>query len=232
MPSYPPGTIATITSDLSRYSDFWTSLEAMYRPPGTKDLHMKGLWTANTINRCIAKMAPESQWIQLWSDDHRFKSDCLMRLLAHDVDIVAPFCLLRSPPFRPSTFHEVEPEAYQFYTWEELHHQQGLLPIQTCGGPGAVIRREVLDTVGAPWFTGLAGEHPQEDLSTFARWRQQGFQLYVDLDTPIEHLTTMSVAPHRLEDGTWTIRIWCNVDLCLLPTYDGLPGIMRESESK
>lgn len=229
---HPPGTIGVITADLSRYSQFSVSLEALQRPPGTQRLNMQGLWTANSLNRLIAKMAPESQWLQIWADDHRFTPDCLMRLLAHQVDIVAPFCLLRSPPFLPSLFHEVGDGAYAFYTWEDLHSQRGLIPVDTCGGPGVVIRRDVLTARGHPYFTGLAGEHPQEDLYSFACMRKAGFQPYVDLSTQIEHMTSMSVSPAPQEDGSWMIRVWSNMDLCLLPTYDGPPGILRESESK
>jgi hypothetical protein len=217
---------------LARYSKFSTSLEALQRPPGTQRLWIQGLWTANALNRCIAQMAPESQWLQIWADDHWFQPDCLLRLLAHNVDVVAPFCLLRSPPFRLSMFHERHEGTYEFYRWEELQGKRGLLPVDTCGGPGVVIRREVLDAVGPPWFVGLAGEHPQEDLYSFARMRAKGFQPYVDLDTPIDHLTSMSVKPEPQPDGSWAIRVWSNVDICLLPPYDGPSGIMRESEAK
>jgi hypothetical protein len=230
--NHPPGTIGIITATLARYSEFQVCLEALHQPPGTQLVFLRGLWTANALNRIIAKMAPESQWLQLWADDHRFRPDCLLRLLAHEVDLVAPFCLLRSPPFRMSMLHEVEPEAYQFYRWQELDAKQGLLAVDTCGGPGVVIRRRVLDAVGPPWFTGLAGEHPQEDLSTFARWRTYGFQPYIDLSTTIGHLTTMSVEPELQPDGTWAVKLWSEVDLCLLPALNPSDLMLRESESK
>jgi hypothetical protein len=229
---YPPGTIGVLTANLARYSQFSKSLEALYRPPGTQIVWVEGLWVANALNRIIAAMRPESTFLMILSDDHRFAPDLLLRMLAHDVDIVAPLCALRSPPFRPCCFHEVAPETYAYYTWKELEGRRGLVSVDTLGCAGGIVRRRVLEAIGTPVFVGLAGTHPQEDLYSFARMRNAGFKLHVDLDTRIEHLTAMSVCPEPLDDGTWGMRLWSNVDLCILPAYDPPDTLVRESESK
>lgn len=222
---HAPGTIGVLSGDLSRYSWFSQSLLALAMPPETQILWVQGMWVAAAVNRLIRNMQPSSAFLMLLSDDHRFAPDLLLRLLAHDVDIVAPLCPLRSPPFNPSIFHETA-AGYRGYTWTDLDGLSGLQPVPTYGGPGVVIKRHVLDTLGDPWFQCLPGEHPNEDLSFFARCRAQGFQPYVDLETPLGHSTSLTLYPHRLADAAWGIRLWSNMDICVLPAYEfSAPGV-------
>jgi hypothetical protein len=212
MPSHPPGTIGVLSGDLARYSSFSQSLLALAYPPETQILWVSGLWIAHAVNKIISNMAPESQWVQLLADDHVFEPDMLLKLLDRQVDIVAPLCCLRSQPYAPSLFQE---DAHGFcgYTWTELDGKVGLLPVDTMGGPGCVIRRAVLAATGPPWFVGQAGEFPQEDLTYFARCRRAGFQPYVDLDVPIGHSLAAAVYPQRMPTGEYNLRFWSQADI-------------------
>jgi hypothetical protein len=212
-----PGTIGVLSGDQSRWSWFTQSLINVVNsaPSGTEVLWINGLWIAAAVNKMVANMAGE--WLCILADDHILPADMIPRLLAHEQDIVAPLCCLRRLPYQPSLFHDT-PNGYVGYTWEELEGKNGLLAVDTFGGPGVMIRRHVFEAIGAPFFEAHPGyrEAPHEDLYTFSKCRQAGFQPYVDLDMPIGHILPAAVFPHVLQNGGWRVRLWAEQDLALL----------------
>jgi hypothetical protein len=160
------------------------------------------------VNQVIERMGPNDEWVHIHADDHRFNPDLLLRLLDHQLPIVAPLVSLRSPGFPPSLFHETE-GGYVGYSWQELDGKSGLMPVDTYGGPMAVIRREVIETLGQPFFTCKpnATVAPQEDLYTFARCRAAGYQPMVDLDLWLGHCFPGVVYPHRTPEGKYVLHI-------------------------
>lgn len=215
--SYPPGTVGILSGDQTRWGWFAQSALALQTqlPPGSSVLWCQGLWISAAVNEIVRNMRGE--WLCLMADDHQFDADLVLRMLAHDVDIVAPLCALRRVPFRPSLFHE-KGISYQGYTWGELCGKSGLLPIDSMGGPGVVIRKRVLDAIGDPWFENHPHqrESPHEDLYFFSKCRQAGFQPYCDLDTVIGHITPSVLYPRQDRTGAWGIRVWAQEDIALL----------------
>jgi hypothetical protein len=217
--SHPPGTLGVLSGELSRWSWFAQALRSTRLPEGSQILWCSAQWIAGAINEMIAQMDPASAWLSIVADDHQWEPDLFLRLLDHQLPIVGPLVNLRSVPFGPSLFHAQADGEYQAYAWEELQGKTGLLPIDTCGGPLAVIRREVLDALGAPWFQNQPGQlvYPHEDLYFFNRARLAGFQPYVDLDQPIWHCFAARGRPTRLPDGTYGIEIASHEVLGVLP---------------
>lgn len=213
----PPGTVGILSADMTRYAWFSQSILALQcqLPPGSQILWCQGLWIGAAVNRLIRQMTGE--WLCILADDHVFQPDLVSRMLAHEVDVVAPLCCLRRLPFRPSLFHEKGMD-YQGYTWHELRGKSGLLPVDAMGGPGVVIRSHVLDAMGDPWFENhpLQREAPYEDLYFFSKVRQAGFQPYCDLETPIGHITSTALYPHRDSQQQWGVRLWNEADIALL----------------
>lgn len=221
---YPQGTIGILSSDLARWTQFAQCLLAAGFPAGTQIRWCSGEWIAGAVNEIIAGMRPDDAWLSIFADDHQFPPDLLFRLLDHDVDIVTPLVNLRKAPYAPSLFHETE-AGYRAYTWTELAGKTGLLPVDTCGGPCAIIRRRVLDALGPPWFQSdpRSPVWPHEDLYFFSRARQLGFQPYVDLDCAIGHCIPAVTTPQRLEDGSYGIRLSSYSDIGML-----LPELLPE----
>lgn len=219
---HPPGTIGVLSGDQSRWAWFAQSLLGLAMPVGTQVIWVQGLWIAAAVNKLVEALRPEDQWLQIWADDHRFSTDTLLRLLDHQVPLVAPLCPLRRVPYHPSLFHEPEPGVYQGYAWPELAGHRGLLAVDTFGGPGVVIRREVLEAVGPPFFESQPGQRvaPHEDLYTFAKCRRAGFQPHVDLDTPIGHILPVAVYPQRVRNADYALRLWGEETLVVLPTTE------------
>ena len=219
---HPPGTLGVLSGDQSRWAWFAQSLLGLQMPANTQIIWVHGLWIAAAVNKLVEAMRADDQWLQIWADDHRFSADTLTRLLDHNVPLVAPLCPLRRVPYAPSLFHAEDGGGYRGYTWPELAGRRGLLPVDTFGGPGVVIRREVLDAVGAPFFESQPGQRvaPHEDLYTFNKCRLAGFQPYVDLDTPVGHILPIAVYPQRLQSADYALRLWGEETLVVLPTSE------------
>lgn len=218
MTTYPPGTIGVLSSDLSRYAWFAQNLLSLQVPPGWQIHWVCGQWVSTGLNMLVDSMRPEDQYFLSVTDDHLFEPDLLLRLLAHNLDIVAPLVCLRRLPYAPAIFHST-PEGYKGYTWPELDGHTGLLPVPTMGGPLALIHRRVFDAIGKPWFRSQPDDpNPCEDLYFFDRARQLGFQPYCDLDLILGHILPAAVYPQRMQTGDYAVRVWAHQDLCLLPT--------------
>lgn len=212
--AYPPGLIGVLSSDLSRWSWFAQSLLALQLPQDSHVAWCAGSWVAVAVNKLVAAMQPHHEWMSIFSDDHIFEPDLILRLLDHHLPLVFPLVALRRLPFAPSLFHEVE-GGFRSYTWAELHGQQGLLPVDTLGGPCGIIGRAVIEQVGHPFFQNKPGEleTPHEDLYTFSRCRQAGFQPTVDLDLHIGHCIPGAVFPTRTDEGYYGVKLWSYEEL-------------------
>ena len=213
---HPPGTVIVLGGDLARWHAFEQSFQAMIPqlPPGSQVVHATGQWLATAINRCIDLMRPEDQFVHIWADDHVFQPDILNKLLDHNLPIVAPLVCLRSWPFRPSLFHDKD-GVFIGYDWSELAGQAGVIPVDAYGGPGVVIRREVIEALGQPFFECMPGsrESPREDLWTFLKCKRSGFQPYCDLDLPIGHCLAAAIFPARTIGGAYGVRFHAQEDV-------------------
>lgn len=219
--AHPPGTVAILSGELSRYATFAQSLMALQGnlPPGSRLLWVTGLAIPVAVNRLISEM--HGEWVMLMADDHIFPSDLALKLLDHQVDLVSPLCCLRRLPYRPSLFHATA-QGFVGYTWAELASVHGLIPVDTYGGACGLIRRAVIEKVGMPFFELMPGqrEAPHEDLYTFHKCKLAGFQPYVDLDVRIGHTTAMTLTPHQDQTGRWGVRVIDGQDIALLDPGD------------
>jgi hypothetical protein len=110
------------------------------------------------------------------------------------------------------------PSPFKSYTWAELQGKTGLLPVDTFGGACVVIRREVLQVLGDPFFENMPGsrECPYEDLYAFRRCRLAGFQPVIDLDLRIGHCMAAAGFPSFMPEGRWGVEIWAEETLGML----------------
>jgi hypothetical protein len=214
---HPPGTVAVLSLEQARWSWFSHSLLALQQmlPPGSGIAWVMGLGICEALNQLIREMRGE--WICLLADDHMFEPDMVLHLLDRQVDIVAPLCCLRRLPFYPSLFREEE-DGYHGYTWDDLKGQSGLMPVDAMGGPGMVIRRDVIEKLSDPWYIHDTRYvvAPREDLYFCSRMRGLGFQPYCDLDVRIDHIFGASVSGYRDHTGAWGVRLWSGADIAIL----------------
>lgn len=198
---HPAGTIVVTCGELSRYSDFTHSLLRLRVPMGTHLLMSQGVNIPGNINKGIRALVGE--WLWVMGDDHTFETDCLLRLLAHGKDVVMPHVTVRKPPFF-SLVYKTENAPGHYQVWQQEDLPAGGL-VEVAGGPGAgmLVRKHVLDAVGDPWYeNGMTGRaETGHDLYFCTKARKHGFTCWVDLDTPMGHISNFTVFPQYTNRG-------------------------------
>ena len=93
------GMIGMGCGDVARYSTTYASLMNVVKPPGTVFVSAMGMSIADNWNK-IARifLQTPAKWLFLVNDDNVYDPDILVRLLAHDKDVVTGLYLSRAFP--------------------------------------------------------------------------------------------------------------------------------------
>lgn len=200
------GVIGVVAQETARFSMFAASMTGMEPPFGTEVVWRFGHHIAQSTNALIDAMYErDADWLWIMGDDHAFSPGLLLGLLDRDVEIVAPLCLMRNPPYRPVAFDFAPDENDSVRVNLDDHPEGGLIKVKSVGSAGLLVRREVFDFIPQPWFeagrgmTAVVGE----DLNFCDKARDAGFDIHVDLDLSLGHCLTGVVWPVREHDG-WT----------------------------
>lgn len=152
-------------------------------------------------------------------DDVSFKPDTLVRLLAHDKDIVTGVYLQRNYPHLPIIFDRAFSDgknAHRFFN----DNDNGLVEITNCGLGAVLINTIVFTKLDKPYVRlgQLSKDHWDDDIEFFNRVRAAGFKLYADLECPVGHYFSGCVWPVRNVDGKWCTAIDTNgTDILTFP---------------
>jgi len=206
-----PGTIALPTSEIGRFAMFTVSLAGTRQPDNTHLAVMASASVVENLNQIIRQLRPDDEWVWIIGDDHVWEPDCLTRLLdlldqTPEADIIVPLVTKRNPPWHLVLFHEAgEYEdglpRWQPYRWEDIP-ENGVFEVDAAGSAGMLVRREVLDTLGDPWFENSGGVILNEDVMFCRKAREHGFRVFATADVTMGHLGIFNVRPlHR--DGRW-----------------------------
>jgi hypothetical protein len=134
--------------------------------------------------------------IWMTDTDQVYPQDTLMRLLEHDVDIIAAKVHKRYPPYDPillrgtlANFDVVPDEE-----WSKDGGQ--IIEVDATGFGSVLINMEVFEKIERPWFqfdisrpTGPVGE----DIAFYLKARAAGFRVLVDCSIKIGHLSRMVI---------------------------------------
>jgi hypothetical protein len=204
--SYPPGMVAIPCNDLARYHMFTHDLTLLDLPNGTEISMQRSASIVQNLNESVrALLASDVAWLWVIGDDHGFARDTVLRLLAHDVDIVAPLVCRRGPPFSLLAFDE---ESGVDELGRTLYHAiqpdelppHGLLPVAAAGSAGMLIKREVFEALEEPWFENSDGYTQNEDVEFCRKARAAGYEVHIDVDTRIGHIGLVLIRPDRRGD--------------------------------
>ena len=135
--------------------------------------------------------------------DIAFAPDTLVKLMAHDRDIVSGVYIQRIPGTHTIEIMRKNPQGGVTHVdWEDIKGQ-GLVPIDGCGFGCVLINAEVLRAIPYPHFVyHSAIDHANtisEDVHFCNQARDQGFTLWCDTDIQCEHI------------GSWSFKIDNNI---------------------
>ena len=202
------GVIGVATQELSRYTAFHTALAALRVPDYSVQSYATGNNTAKNYNDIIRfALANDFDWVWLIDNDHDFAPDTLLRLLAHGKQIVAPMMIRKSHPYG-TMIHNSLADGLEQIAWSELDGKTGLIDVsdKDIASTGILMRREVLEAVGDPWFTNITSmpENAAFDLEFCEKARDCGYKIYVDTEISCGHIGPIAVWPERDENGKWS----------------------------
>lgn len=221
---FPPGTVGVVGSDLARYSEFAISLSGVTAklPPGSKLIWTRSVDVSGNCNQIIRDM--KGEWVWIMGDDHVFPPETLLRLLAHDVDVVVPHCLKRTPPWPPVVYSHQDEDGW--YVAADLP-LEGLTEVHAAGSAGMLIKKHVLDALEDPWFRpapDAAGLN--EDLYFCQKVREAGFTIYCDPAVAIGHIALHTVWPGPTDEG-WETHLAHDANTVL-----SMPSIVKPGLEK
>lgn len=202
--THPKGTVAFAAASLSRYSEFWMSLESLQVPSGTRLVASRGADIPHQLNEGVRNMAGE--WVWFLGDDHTFAHDTLLKLLEHNVDVVVPVVPRRDYPYVPTLMHGPMAHSMTRYSWKELP-TSGLFRLpknDPAGQAGMLVRRSVLGQLGDPWFEGgkLTPGRLMEDMYFIQRLHDMDIPIWVDCSQSMGHIANITILPQQ-HKGRW-----------------------------
>lgn len=207
-----PGTIALPTGEIGRFTMFTVSMAATRQPYGTNLAVAASASVTENLNTAIRMLRPHDEWLWVIGDDHCWQPDCLERLLETlddnpEIDVLVPLVTKRNPPwhlvvFRDAGFSdELGVQQWQPIPWEEIP-DAGVFEIDAAGSAGMLVRRQVIDELGDPWFESTGGVILNEDVYFCQKARAAGFRVFATADVVMGHLGIFNVRPIR-RDGRW-----------------------------
>lgn len=188
-------------SENARYIDFYRMRDDLIAPEGSKFKLYPGFFPDYNINDAVEE-AIKDEYTHLFivDDDQMLPPDTLMRLLAHNLNIVSVNLLMRTPPFAPYIFRNPN-EKGVVEQFELPNGNSPVIQVDACGAGGILIDVKVLLSMEPPWFS-----HDDTlktyDLYFCKKARELGYKIHVDLSCPSGHLVLCAVWPERI-NGEW-----------------------------
>jgi len=131
--------------------------------------------------------------------DHVLPADLPDRLARHQKDVITARYHVRQPPYHANCYvsHPLAPRG-EFKT---VHYGHGVFEIDRGGAGALLIQRSVLEAIGGDWFryqqNQSEGMPPDFDISEdfwfYERAKACGCSCWVDWETEVGHLATITV---------------------------------------
>jgi hypothetical protein len=201
------GTVGIVANDTARYTLFPVCVSQLRHPPNTFIDWALSTDVPKARNTLVERSLERgSEWILFLDDDHVFPPSLLMRLLEHEQPIVSSLYLARAMPFAPVAFSHLDEEGlYHAVKLADLPGE-GLLKVRAVGTSGMLIRSEVFRAIDPPWFVYGREEswNASEDIVFCEKARDAGFDVYLDLEAQLGHMTPSAIWPSFV-DKEWVV---------------------------
>lgn len=179
----------------------WKALAGLQRPAGASTIQVavEGTSVANQRNQCVrAALEHGCEWLLFIDDDHVFAPDSLIRLLAHNLDLVGGTYItkiephgttaMKTDPDHPGKFRSLTPAEQA---------ADGPIPVDGLGMGFTLIRTAVFGLLEAPWFRmgQFGADEMAEDTYFCMAAKAVGVQPFCDVTLVIPHLAVKAVVP-------------------------------------
>lgn len=204
--------IGVPTQEVARRADFYDYFNTLEKPEGTMITGAHGQSPARNRNMIISQALEQNcTHVFFLDDDVAFQSDLLMRLLAHNKDIVSGYYLMRNYPHMPILFDiaQNDGKCRHYFPPDE---QNGLIEAVAFGLGACLIKIDVFkamieESKDKTWIRlgELEKDHWCDDIGFFNRARAYGFKLYCDLNARVGHMAHCTIWP-SYKDGRWMVE--------------------------
>ena len=193
--------IGVPTAEYGRHAIFTDYVNQLIKPEETigASFHTNSAaWNRNLIIQ--EALDNQCSHIFFLDDDMAFAPDTLMKLLAHDKEIVSALYLSRAYPHQPVLFDSG-------ITRHFLNNEdKGLKEAEAVGFGCLLVKCAVFHYMEKPWVR--LGEHNpdqrNEDIGFCNRAKTKGFQIFCDFNTFAGHMGVATFWPNRIEDKWFT----------------------------
>lgn len=203
------GTVAIAARDYT-HTGFCICLSMLKHPPNTRQDWVISTDIPGARNTLVQRsLDVGSEWILFLDSDQLFRADLLFNLLEHDVPIVSALYLRRAGNHAPVAYSGRNSDGlYDAIDLTELP-EDGLLKVRAVGAGGLLIRSEVFRAISDEpnWFEHgrVHGKdwNASEDIIFCEKAQEAGFDVFVDLGSPIGHIGPSGIWPSFIDEE------WC-----------------------
>ena len=199
--------VCIATGELTRYAMFNQSLAMLHVTDNSCMIWTSGPLIAANMNRNFKSFLanPALEWAWIIGDDHTFKPDVILKLLAHEKDVIVPLCSNREPPCAFTIIDESN-NKHRDFTKVPTSGIFKLEDFEVCGDAGMLLSRAAVEALGPPWYESLvSGTYTSEDRYFARKIRQQGMDIWIDTEVQLGHITPCLITPVVTEDG-WNVQ--------------------------
>jgi hypothetical protein len=205
-----PGTVAVPTTDIGRFTQFTVSLACTAMPPESFLSVRSSVSVVENLNGVIRDLRDIDRWVWIQGDDHVWRGNELIKMLEimeeHELDILVPLVCKRNPPWDLVIYHDAGERdgypAFRTWTYDELPDDGLPFEVYAAGSAGMLVRREVLDALGEPWFVSSDGRVLNEDVLFCLRVKEKGYKVWATTEVQIGHIGIYRVFP-AVKDDRW-----------------------------
>ena len=192
------------TAGYSRNSMFYDYVNMLEKPVNTCGASFHTDSGAHNRNLIIDDaIAADATHILFIDDDMAFPANSLMRLLAHDKDVVSGLYYNRVYPHPPLLFSWVDKSlsTKRRYLQDNEH---GLIKVDACGFGFLLVKTHIFQYMAKPYVRigEIQQDKKNEDIGFCDRVRQAGFDIFCDLDVVCGHMGTATFWP-GYDNGRW-----------------------------
>lgn len=192
------------TAEMGRKADFYDSFHTFVKPANTYISLAHGQSPARNRNIIIQQaLDTDCTHVFFLDDDVVIPNDALMKLLAHDKDIVSGLYLMRNHPHQPIAFDFAEEDGKCRHLILDNYKGQDLIPIVGSGLGCLLVKTEVFRKMEKPWVRmgELESDMWCDDLGFYHRARKHGYQAYLDTTVLVGHQAAVTIWPINTPEG-------------------------------